>query len=344
MEDKNLNLEPVLDYTPDELTQKLIAMGLPSYAGRQVSQWIMQKDVLEFEAMSNLKVENRRRLATYFSMAPLKQLQRQQSVDGTVKFLLACSDGEQVETVMIPSENGKRQTACISSQVGCNLGCRFCFTGTQKRKRNLKLHEVLGQILHLKKEGFKLTNIVFMGMGEPMDNYEVTLRACQALIDPNGFDFSHRRVTMSTSGLVPKLISFLQASPVNVAISLHAPNNELRKQLMPVSKAYSMEELLDACRVYFPKNRKRITFEYVLLKDINDQPHHARELVKALHGVRAKVNLIAFNPFPGTPYERSSDEVMEKFQQTCLQHGIVATLRASRGQDILAACGQLKSP
>jgi 23S rRNA (adenine2503-C2)-methyltransferase len=316
--------------------------GLPAYTADQVAGWVFQRRVFDFEAMTSLSQKARGLLAERCDIPRLTPVKVQASQDGTLKYLLACQDGATVETVMIPSLTSDRKTLCISSQVGCNMGCRFCFTGTQKKQRNLTLSEVLGQVLFVLSEGFTLTNVVYMGMGEPLDNYEVTLDSTRMLVNEKVFRFSHRKVTVSTSGLISPLVRWMKDSNVNIAISLHAPNDLVRGSLMPINHAYPFKHLLDACREHFPRHRKRITFEYVLLKGINDQPKHAQELVRHLHGIPAKINLIAFNPFPGSLYERSDDVSMETFSRICNERGIVATLRKSRGMDILAACGQLK--
>lgn len=334
----------LLEYTPQELRNLIISWGYPTYAGTQLAKWIYGQRVWDFEKMTNLSKPLRAKLVAQCCVDLPTQKYKALSSDGTVKYLLALSDGATVETVMIPSKiSGKaRKTICVSSQVGCNMGCKFCHTGTQKKERSLTHAEIVGQILFVQQDGFDLTNVVFMGMGEPLEQVDVTLRACETLTHELGCRFGHRKVTVSTCGLVPGLKRMMKESKVNLAISLHAPNQQVRAQMMPISQKYDMDQLLQVCRDEFPDNRKRITFEYVLLKGVNDSERDAKELVAKLHGVRAKINLLQFNPFPGAPYQRSDDQTAKHFSEICLSKGIQTNIRSSRGLDVMAACGQLK--
>jgi 23S rRNA (adenine2503-C2)-methyltransferase len=273
------------------------------------------------------------------------------SIDGTRKWLLRFPDGEEIETVHIPEED--RGTLCVSSQVGCTLTCSFCHTGTQRLVRNLAAEEIVAQVMIARdelgewpspKDDRQLTNIVLMGMGEPLYNYENVAAALKIVMDPEGLSISRRKITLSTSGVVPMIRRCGAELAVNLAISLHAVRDEIRDQLVPLNRKYPIAELLAACRTYpGASNARRITFEYVMLKGINDSPGDARELVRLLAGIPAKVNLIPFNPWPGAPFECSSDEAIAVFSDIVFASGYSAPVRAPRGRDILAACGQLKS-
>ncbi|NDG04502.1 MAG: 23S rRNA (adenine(2503)-C(2))-methyltransferase RlmN, partial [Alphaproteobacteria bacterium] len=277
--------------------------------------------------------------------------QHQQSVDGTQKWLLKLADGNLIEMVHIPEED--RGTLCISSQVGCTLTCRFCHTGTQKLVRNLTAAEIVGQVMLARdalgewpstKDERMLSNIVLMGMGEPLYNYENVAEALRLIMDGHGIAISKRKITLSTSGVVPMIARCGAELGVNLAISLHATNNELRSAIIPLNKKYPLEELLQACRTYPGlSNARRITFEYVMLKGVNDSDADARALVKLLSGIHAKVNLIPFNAWPGAPFECSTDERIETFSDIVNRAGYASPVRTPRGRDILAACGQLKS-
>jgi len=273
------------------------------------------------------------------------------SVDGTQKWLLRFTDGEEVETVHIPEDD--RGTLCVSSQVGCTLSCSFCHTGTQRLVRNLTAEEIVGQVMIARdalgewpspQDDRQVTNLVLMGMGEPLYNYENVATALKIVMDPEGLSISRRKITLSTSGVVPIIRRCGAELAVNLAVSLHAVRDDIRDRLVPLNRKYPIAELLEACRTYpGASNARRITFEYVMLKGINDSPGDARELVRLLAGVPAKVNLIPFNPWPGAPYECSSDEAIKAFSDIVFAAGYSAPVRTPRGRDILAACGQLKS-
>ena len=318
----------------------------------QVFQWMYHHGVTEFSQMSNIAKPMQAKLAQHFSLARPEISARQISVDGTRKYLIRMDSGAEVESVFIPDVS-KTGALCVSSQVGCTLTCKFCHTGTQRLVRNLTAREILLQIIVARddldewptqQESRKLTNIVFMGMGEPLYNTDNVCDSIDTMSDETGLSIGRRRVTVSTSGVVPDIVSMGGRTKAMLAISLHAANDELRTSIMPINKKYPLAELMQACRDYPTlSNAKRITFEYVMLKGINDTPKHARELITLLQGIPAKVNLIPFNPWPGSEYECSDWEVIERFGQIVNKSGLAAPIRTPRGRDILAACGQLKS-
>ena len=318
----------------------------------QVWQWIYNKGVADFDAMTNLAKGFRADLALAYDVARPEVVTRQVSEDGTRKYLLRIAGGHEVEAVYIPEED--RGTLCVSSQVGCTLTCPFCHTGTQKLVRNLTTAEVVGQILicrddleewgHEASQRRRLTNIVLMGMGEPLYNTDNVRDAMRIVMDNEGISLSRRRITLSTSGVVPEIGRWGAEAETLLAISLHATTDELRDQLVPINRKHPLEELLDACRAY-PRlsNAERITFEYVMLKDVNDADADAKRLIKLIKGIPAKINLIPFNSWPGSIYERSDWDRIEAFAEIVNRAGYASPVRTPRGQDILAACGQLKS-
>jgi len=339
-----------------EMQEALGIHDLPKFRAKQIWNWIYQRGVRDFESMGNLPKDMRTLLSDYYSIERPTVITEQRSTDGTIKWLLAMSDGQQIETVYIPEEN--RGTLCVSSQVGCTLTCRFCHTGTQPLVRNLGPHEILQQIMHARDvleewpkvneksgpNGRDLTNIVMMGMGEPLYNYDNVAKALKICMDEDGLSISKRRITLSTSGVVPQIVQCGEELGVNLAISLHAPNNELRSNIMPINNKYPLEELLQACRDYpgASENRK-ITFEYVMLAGVNDSDICAHELVDILYGIPAKVNIIPFNKWPNSDFECSSRNRIMAFAGILEDRGLDAPIRRPRGEDILAACGQLKS-
>ncbi|QQG35576.1 MAG: 23S rRNA (adenine(2503)-C(2))-methyltransferase RlmN [Micavibrio aeruginosavorus] len=340
-----------------EMQDALSIHNLPKFRAKQVWNWIYQRGLTSFEDMSNLPKDMRSLLCDYYSIERPAVVAEQKSTDGTIKWLLAMSDGQQVETVYIPEES--RGTLCVSSQVGCTLTCRFCHTGTQPLVRNLGPHEILQQIMHARdvlgewpkvneksasQTGRDLTNIVMMGMGEPLYNYDNVAKALKICMDEDGLCISKRRVTLSTSGVVPQIRQCGEELGVNLAISLHAPNDKLRSSIMPINNKYPLNELLDACRNYpgISENR-RITFEYVMLQGVNDSDDTARELVSLLENIPCKVNIIPFNKWPGSDFECPSRNRIMAFARILEDSGLDAPIRRPRGEDILAACGQLKS-
>jgi 23S rRNA (adenine2503-C2)-methyltransferase len=338
-----------------ELAAELDDFGAEPFRARQLWHWIYYRGVTDFAAMTNLAKGFREQLAERYALRRPDVATALVSGDGTRKWLLRFADGQEVETVHIPEED--RGTLCVSSQVGCTLTCRFCHTGTQRLVRNLGASEIVGQVMLARDalgewppapkgagEDRQLTNIVLMGMGEPLYNFANVAAAMKIVMDPEGLAISRRKITLSTAGVVPMIERCGREIGVNLAISLHAVSDEVRDVLVPLNRKYPIAELLDACRTYpGSSNARRITFEYVMLKGVNDSPAEARELVRLLRGVPAKVNLIPFNPWPGAPYECSSDAAIAAFSDIVFAAGYSAPVRTPRGRDILAACGQLKS-
>lgn len=343
----------LLDMSKEALTEWCASLGEPRFRAVQLIQWIHQMGVSDFSAMTNLSKKFRDVLSEKAEVLLPEIILDKLSDDGTRKWLMKLPDGNSVETVFIPEAT--RGTLCISSQVGCSLNCTFCATGAQGFNRNLTIGEIIGQVWlarHLLNESRSLTvrdteariitNVVFMGMGEPMLNFDNVVVTMNLLMDDVAYGLSKYKVTLSTSGLVPQIDALSTCTEGSLAISLHAPNDELRNVLVPINKKYPLKELLAACRRFFPEDSKRrILFEYVMLKGVNDTPQHARQLAKLLQGVPGKVNLIPFNPFPMTRYTCSDPDVIETFADIVSQSGIITTVRRTRGQDIAAACGQL---
>jgi 23S rRNA (adenine2503-C2)-methyltransferase len=330
-----------------DLEQLFAGMGEKPYRARQLLQWMYQRGVTDFNEMTDLSKSVRERLAATATIEFARVDSQHDSVDGTVKWLFASGSGQRIEAVFIPEPG--RGTLCISSQVGCALDCAFCATGAQGFNRNLQAAEIISQVWHAndvlpRRENGEpaVTNVVFMGMGEPLANYRNVVAALELLISDYAYGLSRRRVTVSTSGIVPNIEKMGEDCNVSLAVSLHAPNDELRNDLVPINKLHPIEELLDACWRYAAKHANRfITFEYVMLRSVNDSAQHADELAELLVGKPAKVNLIPFNPFPGTEFTRSGAQTIRFFQDRLRDRGIVATTRRTRGDDIDAACGQL---
>ncbi len=355
MEPLNFNAEDapadLLGLDRGELEGVAETMGEPAYRGRQVYQWIYQRGLTSFDEMLNLPKAMRARLAADYRIGRPAIDADPVSADGTRKWLLGFGDRTQAEMVLIPERT--RGTLCISSQVGCTLTCAFCHTGTQRLVRNLTPGEIVGQFVLARdalglwpasRATTKLTNVVMMGMGEPLYNFDNVAKALRIVMDGDGLSMSRRRVTLSTSGVVPGIRRCGEELGVMLAVSLHAVRDELRDQLVPINRKWPIAELLDACRDYrAASNARRITFEYVMLKGVNDSPADARELIRLVEGIPSKVNLIPFNPWPGVTYECSTDRAIERFANVLRDRGYVATIRSPRGRDIFAACGQLKS-
>jgi 23S rRNA (adenine2503-C2)-methyltransferase len=338
-----------------EMAEALAEMGEPRFRADQLFQWVYNRGTSDFDAMTNMTKSLRAALAERFSITRPAISRDLDSIDGTHKWLIKLADGNEVETVHIPESD--RGTLCVSSQIGCTLNCKFCHTGTQKLVRNLGPMEIVGQIMiardHLGEWPSaerptiyerQLSNIVMMGMGEPLYNFENVAAALKIVMDGEGLAISHRRITLSTAGVVPLIRRCGEELGVGLAVSLHAVRDDLRDEIVPINRKYPLAELLDACRAYpGVRNSRRITFEYVMLKDVNDSVADARELVRLIAGIPAKVNLIPFNPWPGAPYERSSDDAIERFAEIVRNAGYPSPVRTPRGEDIMAACGQLKS-
>jgi 23S rRNA (adenine2503-C2)-methyltransferase len=347
----------------DALAAEMAEFGAAPFRARQLWHWIYHRGATDFAAMTSLSKPFREELAARYELSRPAMSRSLTSIDGTRKWLLRFRDGEEVETVHIPEED--RGTLCVSSQVGCTLTCSFCHTGTQRLVRNLKPEEIVGQVMVARdalgewpspqddrppgtpaladgRPG--VTHVVLMGMGEPLYNYENVAAALKIVMDPEGLSISRRKITLSTSGVVPMIRRCGAELAVNLAVSLHAVRDDIRDRLVPLNRKYPIAELLEACRSYpGASNARRITFEYVMLKGINDSPGDARELVRLLAGIPAKVNLIPFNPWPGAPHECSPDAAIEVFSDIVFAAGYSAPVRTPRGRDILAACGQLKS-
>ena len=364
LEGGSANREPLIGLSRAALAERLRTLGVPERQIRmrlsQLWSWLYVRGLTDFAGMTDIASALRTELAERFTLARPEIVTEQVSVDGTRKWLLRLSDGKEVETVYIPEAD--RGTLCISSQVGCTLTCSFCYTGTQRLVRNLTASEIVGQIMLARDRlgdwpgavaddprGIpdaerKITNVVLMGMGEPLYNFDNVRDSCLVAADGEGLSISKRRITMSTSGVVPEIPRWGEEAGTMLAISLHAVRDELRNQLVPINKKWPIRELLDACRAYPGlSNAKRITFEYVMLKGVNDSVADAKALVRLLAKIPAKINLIPFNPWPGAPYECSDWEQIEKFADIVNRAGYASPVRSPRGRDIMAACGQLKS-
>ncbi|ALP53620.1 23S rRNA (adenine(2503)-C2)-methyltransferase [Candidatus Tenderia electrophaga] len=324
------------------------AMGEKAFRASQVMKWIHQFGVEDFEQMTNMSKALRQRLGESAEIRAPEVVLDRGSSDGTHKWVLRLDGGNHIETVFIP--DGERGTLCVSSQVGCALECSFCSTGQQGFNRNLSSAEIVGQLRAAyqyfgarHRDERIVTNVVLMGMGEPLLNFDNVVAAMNIMTDDDAYGLSKRRVTLSTSGVVPAMDRLIEASDVSLAVSLHAPNDELRNELVPLNNKYPIDELMAACKRYAfaGSGKRKITFEYVMLDGVNDTPGHARQLVKILEGVPAKVNLIPFNPFPQTDYTRSSQEAITRFWEILMAAGITTVTRRTRGDDIDAACGQL---
>jgi 23S rRNA (adenine2503-C2)-methyltransferase len=330
-----------------ELEAFVASLGSRPYRARQLMHWLYKRGVGDFAAMSDLAKDFRAQLSATAAVRVPELVTVQKSADGTCKWLLKADAAQAFEMVYIPETD--RGTLCISSQVGCALDCAFCSTAQQGFNRNLSTAEIVGQVWLANRElGFApgdpriITNVVLMGMGEPLANFRNVMPALQIFLDDFGFDLSRRRVTLSTSGLVPQIYKLAEHSNVALAVSLHAPDDELRSTLVPINRLHPIAELLEACWHYIDeRNGRSVTFEYVMLDGVNDAPAQARALAKLLVGHPAKVNLIPFNPFPGTPFRRSPEAVVSAFRDVLLKAGVMATVRRTRGDDIDAACGQL---
>ena len=332
----------LLDLTLPRLTEWFAAQGEKPFRAKQVFRWIHQRGVDDFDAMTDLAKSLREKLRATAEVRAPAALSEHRSEDGTVKWLYDVGTGNGIETVFIPEDD--RGTLCVSSQVGCALACGFCSTGRQGFNRDLGVAEIIGQVWQAARRGLRVTNVVMMGMGEPLNNFAPVVDAMSIMLDDHAYGLSRRRVTLSTSGVVPQIRKLKEALPVALAVSLHAPNDAIRSRIMPVNDAYPIAQLLDACRDYLEAApRDFITFEYVMLKGVNDAPDHAKELAHLLAAAKvpAKINLIPFNPFPDSGFEKTERERVQLFQKVLIDAGYIATIRKTRGDDIDAACGQL---
>ena len=341
----------LLGLTKAEIKSLLNKINLPNFRASQIWNWIYRSGTIDFNEMTNISKELRSLLSKNFNIWRPKISSTHQSQDGTIKWLLKLDDGNEVETVWIPDE--ERGTLCISSQVGCTLTCKFCHTGTQRLVRNLSSSEIVGQVMlamdQLKdwpsaSENRLLTSIVLMGMGEPLFNYDNVKKAIEIIMDHSGISLSRRRITLSTSGIVPEIKKCGDDLGVNLAISLHATNDNLRNELVPINKKYDIKQLLEAVRSYARiSNARRVTWEYVMLKGVNDTAQDAKNLVKLIKGIPSKINLIPFNEWPCSPYECSEEDSINNFAKIIMKAGYASPIRTPRGRDVMAACGQLKS-
>jgi 23S rRNA (adenine2503-C2)-methyltransferase len=326
-----------------ELEAFIASFGKERYRTTQILRWLYQKGVHSFDEMTNLSKKFRKELTKVSFISNLRPSRTEETRDGTKKFLFELEDKIRIESVLIPDKD--RLTLCISTQAGCAFGCKFCLTGKMGWKRNLTTSEILNQILAVREtlDGKRsITNIVLMGMGEPLANYENTMKAIELMLHPDAFKFSSRRVTLSTVGLLPEMERMAKEKiRFRLAISLNATDEETRSHLMPVNRRYPLKKVLDLCRKFPLQPRSRITFEYVMVKDINDSPRDAKRLLKMLKGIPSKVNLIPLNEAPGIPFTRPSDEAVREFQEILMEGGLTAIVRTSKGAEISAACGQL---
>ena len=330
----------LMGMTLAELTATAKELGMPGFVGKQMAGWLYGKHVAEVGDMANISKANRARLDECCAVGAMPPAERMESVDGTVKYLFPTASGKFVETVFIP--DGERATLCVSSQVGCKMNCLFCQTGKQGFEGNLTAADILNQIYSLP-ERDKLTNIVFMGQGEPMDNLDNVLRATEALTAAWGYAWSPKRITVSSVGVKNKLKRFIEESECHVAISLHSPIHEQRAMLMPAEKAMPIADVVEMLRNYDFSHQRRLSFEYIVFGGVNDSPMHAREIIKLLKGLDCRINLIRFHQIPGVDLHGADDSRMEAFRDYLTGHGVFTTIRASRGQDIYAACGLLST-
>lgn len=333
--------ENLRDFGESDFSALAKGLGLSAYRGRQIAKWVFGKDASSFDEMTDLPQELRERLKERFTLERLALEAAERSRDGTQKFLFRTPRGASLETVLIPE--GERRTLCVSTQAGCRMACPFCVTGKLGLIAQLSTGEIVDQFLQARRQtGESPTHVVLMGMGEPLDNYDNVARALRALTRPDWIGFSPRRITLSTCGLVPAMVRFKREFPrVRLAISLGAPDDERRNLLIPVNRRYPLSELLRACRELPLLPRERITFEYTLLRGVNDSPEDARSLAGWARGLRCKVNLIPFNPSPVLPYRRPGEEAVNQFARELASRGVPVTVRKSRGRDIHAACGLL---
>lgn len=333
-------VEPLLGKSLAELKEVAKSLGMPAFAGGQMAKWLYVKHVMDIDGMTDISKGNRELLKERYAIGCMPPAESQWSVDGTVKYLFPTSSGKFVETVYIPDND--RATLCVSSQVGCKMNCLFCQTGKQGFEGNLTTADILNQIYSLP-ERDKLTNIVFMGQGEPMDNLDNVLKATGALTADWGYAWSPKRITVSSVGVKNKLKRFIEESECHVAISLHSPIHEQRAMLMPAEKAMPIADVVEMLRNYDFSHQRRLSFEYIVFGGVNDSPMHAREIIKLLKGLDCRINLIRFHQIPGVDLHGADDSRMEAFRDYLTGHGVFTTIRASRGQDIYAACGLLST-
>ena len=330
--------EQLLGKTPDELKEIALKVGLPAFTGKQIAQWMYGRKVRSIDEMTNISKIGRERLKEEYSLGVTIPSACQVSSDGTKKYLFPIGEDNAVEAVMIPDDD--RKTLCVSSQAGCRMGCKFCMTGRQGFHGNLTVAEILSQFIAID-EAAELTNAVFMGMGEPLDNFDNVMRAIEVLTADWGFGWSPKRITLSTIGVLPNLRKYLDSTRCHLAVSLHNPFPDERAELMPVQKAWPVQEVIDMIREYDFTGQRRVSFEYTMFAGLNDDKRHADALIRLLRGLECRVNLIRFHKIPDALFETTPQIIMERFRDRLSNHGITCTIRASRGEDILAACGML---
>lgn len=324
----------------NELKEICISLGLPKFTGNQVADWLYKKEITSVEEMSNLSKKARELIGERFEIGLIKPSRVQESIDGTKKYLFPTIHNKFIETAMIPDED--RKTVCLSTQVGCKMGCLFCMTGKQGFQGQLTAGEIVNQVRSIDEYG-DISNIVYMGMGEPFDNLEEVLKSIGIFTSEWGYTMSPRRITVSSIGIIPAMLRFLNECDAHLAISLHSPFDEERKKLMPVQIAYPISEVIREIKSWDFGRQRRISFEYIVFKGLNDSAYHVRELVRLLNGIKCRINLIRFHPIPGTPLVSPDEETLNNFKDLLNEKGIFTTIRASRGQDIYAACGLLST-
>ncbi len=339
MVEEKMNL---LGMTLAELQDLTERLGMPRFAAKQIASWLYVKRVTSIDDMTNLSLKFRETLKADYEIGTSAPVEAMRSIDGTVKYLFQVSSTGFVEAVYIPSEDGERATLCVSSQVGCKMNCKFCMTGKQGFERNLTAGQILNQIISIP-ESQHLTNVVMMGMGEPLDNIDEVLKSLEIMTSDYGFAWSPKRITLSTVGLRKGLLRFLRESDCHLAVSLHNPFPSQRLDLMPAERGFSIIDMLELLRQEDFTHQRRLSFEYILFKGVNDSMAHAKELVRLLQGIECRINLIRFHAIPDVPLEGLSMEEMVKFRDYLTQHGVFTTIRASRGEDIFAACGMLST-
>jgi len=332
--------ESLLGKTREEITEIVKKSGYPSYTTGQITDWLYKKKVSSIDGMSNLPKSTREQLNENYRSGITPPVKVQASLDGTKKYLFGTGAGKFVETAMIPEED--RITVCVSSQVGCKMGCLFCMTARQGFQGQLTAGEIINQLVSIE-EATQVSNIVYMGMGEPFDNLEEVLKSIEILTADWGFAMSPRRITVSTIGIIPGMVAFLEKTRAHLAVSLHTPFDDERQNLMPVQNAYPIREVAATIRKWDFERQRRVSFEYIMFDGLNDTPMHVKELARLLNGIKCRINLIRFHPIPGTPLKTSSEQVIQQFKDQLNRKGILTTIRASRGQDILAACGLLST-
>lgn len=337
-----IRLKNIKDYNLDSLKQELVNLGEKPFRAEQIFKWLYEEKVKSFDEMTNLSLELRKKLQENYNICNFNILKKQEAKDGTIKYLFDVLDGNAIETVLMSYHHG--YSICVSSQIGCKMGCKFCASTGIKFIRSLTSGEIVEQILAVEQDtGIRISNVVFMGIGEPLDNYENVVNAIRIINHPKGLNIGARHISISTSGLVPNIYRLAEENiQCTLSISLHATNNEKRSAMMPVNNRYPIEELMQACKDYIAKTNRRISFEYALAKDNNDNLEDAKQLVKLLHGMLCHVNLIPINKIENGNFTKSSNENIMKFRDYLNDHGIVATIRRELGSDIDAACGQLR--